>query len=462
MDDFEIIKKIGEGSFSIVYKVRRKQDHTLYALKKVKLQRLKEKERDNALNEVRILASIKSPFVIGYKEAFIEEKDKSLCIVMEYAEQGDLYQKICQLKKMRLHMQESDVWRIFIQMVKGLKCLHDLKILHRDLKSANIFLFNDGSAKIGDCNVSKVVRKGFGYTQTGTPYYASPEVWSDDPYDSKSDIWSLGCITYEMLNLHPPFRADNMDNLYKKVIHGQYGRINKKYSNDIVDIIISLLRVNPSERPSCDQILKLDTVMERIDFFKDREGFVDDSLDEMDDDQLLKTLRFTKNLFYLSEQLPDPNYYNYKKIRTEKNKNIYNETKTKISNNISLPNITNYSHTIKDDNKITSSDSPEKKFGKFNARNNNLNIDNSICRNESEKNMLMKTENASSHKKLISFRKDLNNDELNIHRITKNSINKGGKLFSGKFQSKSPNKRNQFLPNIYKNNSSKKNKNKKK
>ena len=462
MNDFEIIKKIGEGSFSVVYKVRRKQDHTLYALKKVKLQILKEKERENALNEVRILASIKSPCVIGYTEAFIEEKDKSLCIVMEYAEQGDLYQKICQLKKMRLHMEESDVWRIFIQMVKGLKCLHDLKILHRDLKSANIFLFNDGSAKIGDCNVSKVVRKGFGYTQTGTPYYASPEVWSDDPYDTKSDIWSLGCITYEMLNLHPPFRADNMDNLYKKVIHGQYGRINKKYSNDIVDIIISLLRVNPSERPSCDQILKLDTVMERIDFFKDREGFVDDSLDEMDDDQLLKTLRFTKNLLYLSEQLPDPNYYNYKKTRrNEKNKNIYNETKTKISNNISLPNITNYSHTIKDDNKITSSDSPKKIFGKFNGTNNNFNMDNSLCHNESEKNMLMKTENASSHKKLISFRKDLNNDELNTHRITKDSINKGGKIFSSKFHSKSPNKKNQFLPNIYKKNSSK-NKNKKK
>jgi NIMA (never in mitosis gene a)-related kinase len=462
MEDFEVIKKIGEGSFSLVYKVRRKQDHTLYALKKVKLQRLKDKERENALNEVRILASIKSPFVIGYKEAFIEEKDKSLCIVMEYAEQGDLYQKICQLRKMHLFMEESDVWRIFIQMVKGLKCLHDLKILHRDLKSANIFLFNDGSAKIGDCNVSKVVRKGFGYTQTGTPYYASPEVWSDDPYDSKSDIWSLGCITYEMLNLHPPFRADNMDNLYKKVIHGQYGRINKKYSNDIVEIIISLLRVNPSERPTCDQILKLDTVMERIDFFKDREGFVDDSLDEMDDEQLLKTLKFTKNLLSLSEQLPDPNYYNYKKNRkNEKNKKMYNETKTKISNNISLPNITNYSHTIKDDNKI-SSESAKKIFGKFDGTNNNLNMDNSICRNESEKNMLMKTENASSHKKLISFRKDLNNDELNTQRLTKVGIKKEGKFFSIKFQSKSPNKKYQFLPNIYKTNSTKKNKNKKK
>jgi NIMA (never in mitosis gene a)-related kinase len=147
MNGFEIIQKLGEGAFSVVYKVRRKFDNNIYALKKVKLQRLKDKEKQNALNEVRILASIKSPFVIGYKEAFIEESDKSLCIIMEYANHGDLYQTICKFKKMNYLMDESDIWRIFIQMVKGLKCLHDLKILHRDLKSANIFLFGDGSAK---------------------------------------------------------------------------------------------------------------------------------------------------------------------------------------------------------------------------------------------------------------------------------------------------------------------------
>ena len=136
MNGFEILKKIGNGSFSSVYKVRRKQDNNIYALKKVKLLKLKEKEKQAALNEVRILASIKSPFIISYKEAFIEESDKSLCIVMEYADDGDLYQKICQYKKMNLFMEESDIWRVFIQMVKGLKILHDLKILHRDLKSA--------------------------------------------------------------------------------------------------------------------------------------------------------------------------------------------------------------------------------------------------------------------------------------------------------------------------------------
>ena len=237
MNGFEILQKLGDGSFSVVYKVRRKKDNIIYALKKVKLFKLKEKEKENALNEVRILASIKSPFVIGYKEAFIEESDKSLCIVMEYANNGDLFQTIHKFKKMNYLMEESDIWRILLQIVKGLKALHDLKILHRDLKSANIFLFNDGSAKIGDCNVSKVVYKGIGYTQTGTPYYASPEVWNDTPYDSKSDIWSLGVVLYEMVTLHPPFRAESMDGLYKKVLKGQYARINNKYSDDLYDII---------------------------------------------------------------------------------------------------------------------------------------------------------------------------------------------------------------------------------
>jgi NIMA (never in mitosis gene a)-related kinase len=91
---------------------------------------------------------------------------------MEYADKGDLYQKITEYKKASVYFDESDIWRIFIQITKGLKTLHEMKILHRDLKSANVFLYGDGYAKLGDLNVSKVARRGLGYTQTGTPYYA--------------------------------------------------------------------------------------------------------------------------------------------------------------------------------------------------------------------------------------------------------------------------------------------------
>ena len=93
--------------------------------------------------------------------------------------------------------------------------------MHRDLKSANVFLNKDFTVKLGDMNVSKVANaKGLNFTQTGTPYYASPEVWKDEPYDMKSDLWSLGCVLYEMITLKPPFQSSDMGGLYKKVIRG--------------------------------------------------------------------------------------------------------------------------------------------------------------------------------------------------------------------------------------------------
>jgi NIMA (never in mitosis gene a)-related kinase 1/4/5 len=115
-------------------------DGNIYALKKVKLLNLSEKEKQNALNEVRILASVKSSFVISYKEAFFDENESCLGIVMEYADKGDLYQKICEFKKAAVFFEESDIWRIAIQLIKGLKALHDLKILHRDLKVYLVYI----------------------------------------------------------------------------------------------------------------------------------------------------------------------------------------------------------------------------------------------------------------------------------------------------------------------------------
>lgn len=139
---------------------------------------------------------------------------------MEFADDGDLFQKICEHLKNNTTFSEDEVWSIFIQVVRGLRSLHELQIMHRDLKSANVFLFKNSVAKLGDLNVSKVAEKGLNYTQTGTPYYASPEVWKDKPYDIKSDIWSLGCVLYEMITLKPPFRAHDMPSLYRKVLKG--------------------------------------------------------------------------------------------------------------------------------------------------------------------------------------------------------------------------------------------------
>ena len=345
LKDFDVIKKLGDGAYSIVYKVRRRADNKVYALKKVKMKSLNDKEKKNSLNEVRILASIKSPFVISYKEAFISEEDSCLCLVMEYADKGDLYQKITSYKNKNQSFEELDIWKIFIQITRGLKSLHDLKILHRDFKSANIFLFGDGTAKIGDLNVSKVIRNGLGYTQTGTPYYASPEVWNNDSYDEKSDIWSLACITYEMITLNPPFRAQSFEGLYKKVISGKYNKISDKYSNDLSDLLKMLFRVNPKERPTCTEILKHPLIQKRIDYFKAQIGLDCGNIDVMDDNILLKTIRLQKNLLGLSEKLPKPNYAFPEINKNNKNNNKKNNIISTIANK-TLPSIycikTNY------------------------------------------------------------------------------------------------------------------------
>ena len=422
MDDFQIISKLGEGAYSTVFKVKRIIDNEIYALKKVKLMNLSEKEKENSLNEVRILASVKSNFVVSYKEAFFDEKDNTLCIVMEFADRGDLYQKIVAHKKSAKFFEESDIWRIFIQLVKGLKALHDLKILHRDMKSANVFLFSNGCAKLGDLNVSKVARRGLGYTQTGTPYYASPEVWKDKPYDHKSDVWSLGCVLYEMITLRPPFRAKDMEGLFNKVCKGQYSRIPDRFSEDLFKIVQYLLQVNSIQRPSCEQILQHPIILKRIEYFKSFGGE-----DENEDKCLLKTIHMPKNLLFLSDKLPKPNYdkqFKDTNKNEEENKNYRSFNKLASLNN-NLANTSNNNDTSKENKENKSCSNHPKRPVKLIPINNNLNknIDlNSIIEREKE-NILMNKENNKQELYILQNNKNKNNI-LNIkNKSTNNSSN---------------------------------------
>ena len=147
-------------------------------MKKVKLHKLSSKEKENALNEVRILASINHPNVIGYKEAFFEDSTNCLCVVMEYADGGDMLQLINQKKRQRVTFSESTIWHYLIQIVRGLKALHGLKICHRDIKCANLFLTKKGEIKLGDLNVSKVAKKGLLRTPVSYTHLTLPTICS--------------------------------------------------------------------------------------------------------------------------------------------------------------------------------------------------------------------------------------------------------------------------------------------
>ena len=465
MDGFQILSKIGEGSYSTVLKVKRIKDGNIYALKRVKFRKLSDKEKENALNEIRILASVKDKHVISYKEAFFDEKDSSLGIVMEYADKGDLFQAISERKKTKDYFTEPEIWKAFIQLLKGLKALHDFKILHRDIKSANVFLFDGGICKLGDLNVSKVARKGLSYTQTGTPYYASPEVWEEKPYDSKSDIWSLGCVIYEMITFRPPFQAQSMEELYRKVMRGIYPKIPSKYSEDLSDAIKLMIQVEPGARPTCEELLKMPMIYKRIEFFNETKSF---DLDEEKNEnlnkqlQLLKTITVPNRLENLSKNLPKPNYNTDQSNQSFQNGNINKYIQyggLTISNEL-LPNIKKdkvpniYKNNWKKSQRIRNEDSKEHQ-NIINNSNGNIRIQErgyeingkvpkSISKNK-------KYNNKSENKKIVlpnvyginksgiynnSPRKNINNRNNVSYKIMNSDnniiINNGVKVIDGK------------------------------
>lgn len=160
LKDFQIIKKLGEGSFGVVFQVKRHADGLIYALKKVRLTNMPQKDKENAMNEIRILASVESDFVISYKEAFLDEESNTLCLVLELCETGDLLKIMQDKQKKGKQETEENLWLAITQLALGLKALHSNNVLHRDLKCANVFVTKDNVYKLGDLNVSKVSKHG--------------------------------------------------------------------------------------------------------------------------------------------------------------------------------------------------------------------------------------------------------------------------------------------------------------
>ena len=334
LKDFETIKILGKGSFSSVYLVKRKKDSKIYALKSVFLEKLSKKQQENSVNEVRILASIHNQNVISYKEAFWDDSSNTLNIIMEYADDGDLLTKIKQMKQEKVYFEEEKIWDYAIQIIQGLKSLHDKNIIHRDLKSENIFLFKKNSlCKIGDMNVSKVLKEKLLRTQTGTPYYASPEVWMNKPYSFKSDLWSIGCVIYEMCELRTPFNGKDMDELFVNICLNKTKRISEKYSEELWLMIKKLLEVNVEKRYDCNQFLQSDIVKNKIrELNSYNNNYDNNNKDSYDNSILLNTIIFS-DIKDIKRQLPNKKYYNEESTtesnsKKEKKENIGKDNNT--------------------------------------------------------------------------------------------------------------------------------------
>ncbi|XP_075053875.1 serine/threonine-protein kinase Nek1 isoform X2 [Mixophyes fleayi] len=265
MDKYVRLSKIGEGSFGKAILVKSKDDGKQYVIKEINISRMSNKEREESRREVAVLANMKHPNIVQYRESF--EECGCLYIVMDYCEGGDLFKRINTQKGVLFSEDQIVDW--FIQLCLALKHVHDRKILHRDIKSQNIFLTKSGTIQLGDFGIARVLNSTVELARTciGTPYYLSPEICENRPYNNKSDIWALGCVLYEMCTLKHAFEAGNMKNLVLKIIRGSYPPVSLHYSYDLRNLLSMLFKRNPRDRPSVSSILEKPFIFKRIEKF---------------------------------------------------------------------------------------------------------------------------------------------------------------------------------------------------
>ncbi|XP_047701678.1 serine/threonine-protein kinase Nek4 isoform X3 [Prionailurus viverrinus] len=260
------LRVVGRGSYGEVTLVRHRRDGRQYVIKKLNLRNASSRERRAAEQEAQLLSQLKHPNIVTYKESW-EGGDGLLYIVMGFCEGGDLYRKLKE-QKGRL-LPESQVVEWFVQIAMALQYLHEKHILHRDLKTQNVFLTRTNIIKVGDLGIARVLENHCDMASTliGTPYYMSPELFSNKPYNYKSDVWALGCCVYEMATLKHAFNAKDMNSLVYRIIEGKLPPMPKDYSPELAELIRTMLSKRPEERPSVRSILRQPYIKRQISLF---------------------------------------------------------------------------------------------------------------------------------------------------------------------------------------------------
>lgn len=248
---FKFIKTVGRGSFGVACLYKRINDDIQVVLKQINLMELTKSEKEMAMNEVEVFSKLHHPNIISYYGSFI--RGEILYIEMEFADGGNLAQIINETEEF---LPERYVLNVFEQMTSAISYMHNENILHRDLKTANVFL-KRGIVKIGDFGISKIMNtKIHAQTILGTPFYFSPEMCEGREYDEKSDVWAMGCVLGEMCCKQKTFMATNLSELVKKIMSAKFIPLPEGYSDQLKYLLKVLLKINPKDRPTASEVLK--------------------------------------------------------------------------------------------------------------------------------------------------------------------------------------------------------------
>ena len=268
--NYKVINVLGEGSFGKAFLCKKLSDDSLCVIKQILIEGMSQKEKDEVLNESNILSKLDHQNIIKFYDVFESKKPKNMFnIVTEYADGGDLSEKIKERKNKNNNFSESEILDYFTQVCLAIDHILGKKIIHRDLKSGNIFLMKNGIIKLGDFGIAKGFQKTMDKAKTmvGTPYYLSPEIIEGKPYDAKSDIWSLGVLLYEMMTFKMPFNANNFPMLSVRIIKGNYIPPPTIYTKDLRELVSKCLTVDPKNRPNIKEILRMPIIKNRIRSF---------------------------------------------------------------------------------------------------------------------------------------------------------------------------------------------------
>ncbi|KAM9759086.1 serine/threonine-protein kinase Nek4 isoform 1-T1 [Menidia menidia] len=266
MNNYVFIRIVGKGSYGEVNLVKNKTDRKQYVVKKLNLNTSSRRERRAAEQEAQLLSQLRHPNIVTYRESW-EGQDCQLYIVMGFCEGGDLYHRLKQQKGELLPERQVVEW--FVQIAMALQYLHERNILHRDLKTQNIFLTKTNIIKVGDLGIARVLEShnDMANTLIGTPYYMSPELFSNKPYNHKSDVWALGCCVYEMSTLKHAFNAKDMNSLVYRIVEGKLPQMPSRYDPQLGDLIKSMLCKRPEDRPDVKLILRQPYIKRQIAMF---------------------------------------------------------------------------------------------------------------------------------------------------------------------------------------------------
>ncbi|XP_069787456.1 serine/threonine-protein kinase Nek2 [Narcine bancroftii] len=263
LEDYDLMESIGSGSYGRCQKIRRKSDGKVLVWKEMDYGSMSEAEKQMLVSEVNLLRELKHPNIVRYYDRIIDRTNATLYIIMEFCEGGDLASLISKCIRERQYVEEDFALHVLAQIALALRECHRRSesgrtVLHRDLKPANVFLDIHHNVKLGDFGLARILQhdNSFARTFVGTPYYMSPEQINHMSYNEKSDIWSLGCLLYELCTLVPPFTAFNQKELAEKIREGKFRRIPFRYSDDLNDLLGRMLSLKDYLRPSVDELMQ--------------------------------------------------------------------------------------------------------------------------------------------------------------------------------------------------------------